>query len=283
MGAPAKYTCNVCGKMDLREGILRKHLETDHHLGLEEYYWRFVNRSESPPTCFCGCGERVPFQGMAPGFNKYLNSSHKLKYQNRDPAFVRASSERMSALVRRLNEDSDYVAKRNSAASRNGMDVLKRLHAQEDFAKRHAERSSKRLKVQWSDSEFRDINNENRKKAAIKNSLYRKNNDGRGVYEDAVYKQLIKQGLQVISEDYRFFRARKGGYVLDLSIPDLKINIEIDGWAHNRSKERDNIRDAWLKDQGWAVIRLSNEDVRNDLESALASVYAAIRERQQTF
>lgn len=50
-----------------------------------------------------------------------------------------------------------------------------------------------------------------------------------------------------------------GVYILDFCIPDKLINIEIDGSSHRRWY--DDLRDAFVKDCGFHVIRIPNDKV----------------------
>ena len=74
---------------------------------------------------------------------------------------------------------------------------------------------------------------------------------------------------------YKFRRQHPiGPYVLDFACLAVKLAIEIDGEAHNRADrpERDQRRDLWLGEQGFAVLRLPAILVFNDLEAALAAI-----------
>lgn len=68
-----------------------------------------------------------------------------------------------------------------------------------------------------------------------------------------------------------------GPYVLDFACLAIKLAIEIDGEAHNRADrpERDQQRDLWLDEQGFAVLRLPARLVLNDLEAAVSAILAA--------
>ena len=50
-------------------------------------------------------------------------------------------------------------------------------------------------------------------------------------------------------------------YCLDLAWPDIKLDVEVDGPYHKRGKqpEKDSKRDAWLTDNGWTVLRFSED------------------------
>jgi len=57
-------------------------------------------------------------------------------------------------------------------------------------------------------------------------------------------------------------------FIADFYCSELKLVIEVDGGIHNQQKqvERDNGRDAFMKEQGITVIRFTNEDVFQNIE-----------------
>lgn len=60
-----------------------------------------------------------------------------------------------------------------------------------------------------------------------------------------------------------------GNYILDFYIAKYKLAVEIDGTQHFETigKEKDIIRDKYLKDLGIIVLRYSNYDVNAEFES----------------
>ena len=62
-----------------------------------------------------------------------------------------------------------------------------------------------------------------------------------------------------------------GPYIVDFVCKDKKIIIELDGSGHleTSQKEHDTIRDNYLKNQGYEIIRFFNNDIENNLESVL--------------
>ena len=74
-----------------------------------------------------------------------------------------------------------------------------------------------------------------------------------------------------------------GPYILDFYAPEAKLGIEIDGMAHDMGDrpERDARRDVWLKDQGFAIVRISARDVLQDVEAVASSILAMVRAAQK--
>jgi very-short-patch-repair endonuclease len=77
----------------------------------------------------------------------------------------------------------------------------------------------------------------------------------------------------------RFYRQRPlGRYILDFYAPKAKLVIELDGSQHQddpTTRERDQLRDAWLRAQGLKVLRF---DDRQALTESQAVIEVIIRE-----
>lgn len=65
-----------------------------------------------------------------------------------------------------------------------------------------------------------------------------------------------------------------GRYIVDFVCFEKKLVIEVDGGGHCASQD-DIIRDKWLKNQGFKVLRFWNNDVLENLEG----VFQKIEER----
>jgi very-short-patch-repair endonuclease len=68
-----------------------------------------------------------------------------------------------------------------------------------------------------------------------------------------------------------------GPYVVDFACRQAKLVVEIDGGQHAESK-RDMVRDQWLEDQGWSVLRVWNSDVRQNPTGAAEAILARAAE-----
>jgi len=55
-------------------------------------------------------------------------------------------------------------------------------------------------------------------------------------------------------------------YYLDFAWLEIKLDVEVDGYNHHTDNQRakDQVRDQWLKEHGWLVLRFSNGDVLRD-------------------
>jgi len=66
---------------------------------------------------------------------------------------------------------------------------------------------------------------------------------------------------------YKFTRQKPiGRFIADFYCSELSLIIEVDGSSHLIKKERDILRDKYLKCCGIKTLRLNNNDVLNDLE-----------------
>ena len=69
-------------------------------------------------------------------------------------------------------------------------------------------------------------------------------------------------------------QAPVGSYIVDFLCTAHRLVVEADGSQHAES-ERDVVRDAWLKREGYRVLRFSNRDVLTARDSVLATIAAA--------
>ena len=77
------------------------------------------------------------------------------------------------------------------------------------------------------------------------------------------------------------FRKQKsvGPYVFDFAELGRRLLIELDGGIHDLPdvQERDSIKDAWARSQGFHILRIPNTYVFGTGEPAMAMVMAALR------
>jgi very-short-patch-repair endonuclease len=88
---------------------------------------------------------------------------------------------------------------------------------------------------------------------------------------------LLWQALRNRGLGEKFYRQRViGPFVPDFVCEARGLIVEIDGGVHAGAgpEARDRERDRWLRDKGYATLRVSSEDV----EGSLAPVLARIRE-----
>jgi very-short-patch-repair endonuclease len=77
-------------------------------------------------------------------------------------------------------------------------------------------------------------------------------------------------------EGAKFVRQERiGPYVVDFVCRDQRLIVEVDGGQH-AADPRDAVRDAWLSDRGYRVLRFWNNDVLANTEGALEAIAAAL-------
>ena len=64
-----------------------------------------------------------------------------------------------------------------------------------------------------------------------------------------------------------------GPYIVDFLCVGAKLIVEADGSQHAESL-RDNVRDAYLANQGWKVLRFWNNEVLQNREGVLETIFA---------
>jgi very-short-patch-repair endonuclease len=64
-----------------------------------------------------------------------------------------------------------------------------------------------------------------------------------------------------------------GDYIVDFVAFENRLVIEVDGGQHAEDeKDKDILRDAWLRSQGFKVLRFWNNEVLQNLEGVLETI-----------
>jgi 5-methyltetrahydrofolate--homocysteine methyltransferase len=99
-------------------------------------------------------------------------------------------------------------------------------------------------------------------------------------YEQTEAEKLLWEALKGRQlADYRFRQQHIiGSYIADFVCLKEKFIIEVDGLIHQlpENKDNDEIRTKWLNEQGFDVIRFTNEQVINHLENVKTTIIEAI-------
>ncbi|WP_295686186.1 endonuclease domain-containing protein [uncultured Nevskia sp.] len=90
-------------------------------------------------------------------------------------------------------------------------------------------------------------------------------------------ERLLWKHLRAHRLDGQKFRRQQpiGPYVVDLVHLGARVIVEADGGQHNESA-RDDARDAWLKGQGFKVLRFWNDQILQSTDSVLDVIWAAV-------
>ena len=92
------------------------------------------------------------------------------------------------------------------------------------------------------------------------------------VSRDNVLKQKKCLGHQFVRQ------FSMGNYILDFACRKLKIAIEIDGYSHNFTFNRDQEKDIYLKSIGYTVLRFEEQEVRKDINNVIRTIEGTIKE-----
>ena len=74
-----------------------------------------------------------------------------------------------------------------------------------------------------------------------------------------------------------------GNYIVDFFIPELGLVFEIDGSSHDNKPEYDAERDAFMKDLNLQVVRISDIDIKNNVNYVYSLVLDTIEKRNHVF
>jgi very-short-patch-repair endonuclease len=89
--------------------------------------------------------------------------------------------------------------------------------------------------------------------------------------EIALWVKLRRKQLHGL----QFYRQKPlGKFIVDFYCPAAQLVIDIDGGQHYRDdgRIRDGLRDSYLESLGLRVLRFSNLDVLNNVESVIAAI-----------
>jgi very-short-patch-repair endonuclease len=67
-----------------------------------------------------------------------------------------------------------------------------------------------------------------------------------------------------------------GCYIADFVCCERRLIVEVDGGQHAEQAAYDRQRDAWLRSQGYTVLRFWNHDVMQQLEGVLEQIRRAV-------
>ena len=67
------------------------------------------------------------------------------------------------------------------------------------------------------------------------------------------------------------------GYIVDFYCHAVGLVVEVDGPIHKAQREEDSYRDEVLRSRGLIVFRITNDEVRADIDRVLQRILRAIR------
>jgi very-short-patch-repair endonuclease len=110
---------------------------------------------------------------------------------------------------------------------------------------------------------------------------------GYSYYEKILYNNLIKRGYNENQDFKHLYPIEDENYILDFAFVNEKLDIECDGepWHEKcRKSEEEQIRDEFLTNQGWKVLRFkfSTQNIKKDLLNALKRIDLEIKKIRGT-
>ena len=91
--------------------------------------------------------------------------------------------------------------------------------------------------------------------------------------EEIMYQALTKEDIEF---SFQYPIRGKYGYIADFFIPSKKLIIECDG-RYWHKKKRDNVRDNVLKKQGYKILRFTDFEIKNILQSCITKIMEEIK------
>lgn len=86
-------------------------------------------------------------------------------------------------------------------------------------------------------------------------------------------EQILWEELRGRKRHYKFRRQHPlHGFIVDFYCYELMLVIEIDGSIHDGTVERDAAKDQILKNNGYQVLRFSNDEVLGELLKTLQTI-----------
>ncbi|MGL3106348.1 endonuclease domain-containing protein [Bradyrhizobium sp. BR 1432] len=93
-------------------------------------------------------------------------------------------------------------------------------------------------------------------------------------------ERILWRALKEVPLEGSHFRRQApiGPYVVDFFLPARRLIIELDGGHHNGDDEtkRDLVRQRWLENEGYSVIRFWNSEITSDLTAVLERIYVEL-------
>lgn len=88
-------------------------------------------------------------------------------------------------------------------------------------------------------------------------------------------ERRLREYVRANQLGYKFlFQYIIGQYIVDFLCPAAKLIVEVDGAYHSEPEQfyKDELRTMWLQSMGYTVIRFTNEQVMDDIDSVLEKI-----------
>ena len=90
-------------------------------------------------------------------------------------------------------------------------------------------------------------------------------------------EKLLYNKLKELNIDFEY-RFQHGIYEYDFAIPEIKLDIEVDGGTHKQEKVKkiDKKRDKWSKFKGWTILRFEAKIVNKKIDFVITKILKTI-------
>lgn len=111
------------------------------------------------------------------------------------------------------------------------------------------------------------------------NAFAKENRKEATVEEDIIWQEIRNRNIG----GFKFRRQHPiAGYIPDFVCLEKRLIVEIDGVYHNDEEQKifDKGREAWLQEQGFTMIRFTNEQVNKNLDTVIKDIEQALLSKQ---
>jgi len=112
----------------------------------------------------------------------------------------------------------------------------------------------------------------NKKLKPLARKLRNDSTFGEVILWDKVLKQKQCLGYQFV----RQFSV--GNFILDFACRKLKLAIEVDGYSHNFTADKDEAKNTFLKEIGYTLLRFEESEIRYNINNVIRSIEITIKE-----
>ena len=92
-------------------------------------------------------------------------------------------------------------------------------------------------------------------------------------------EEMQRRGMK-LGIDFVIQYPLKNSFILDIAFPDNKLAIELDGnyWhSLKKNRKRDHMKDKILENEGWTLIRISENSIKKDVSKCVDFIVNKIK------
>jgi very-short-patch-repair endonuclease len=97
--------------------------------------------------------------------------------------------------------------------------------------------------------------------------IFAQRNKNRDVFGESIFRKAL------LSHNIHYQRQKVvGQFIVDFYLPKRNLIVEIDGKYHADRKEYDEMRENWLKTQGYIILRFTDNQVIDDVNFCVEQI-----------